>query len=184
MFNSSSCWTKIREKHEKLFSIWKIHVLTFCWLHASFHPWGERGYFSKLPAFSYQLESHTGKLIWLFKTSMHPTFTCAMPCPHSGRWYSVNVLRELDHLKQHDNVSPADWSHAAPAQHNKPPACVLDRCVAASLMHACNYNTSPSVCVLGGETWWVLPYKHCSMTTNEDRHQLTKEYGLIRGMWR
>lgn len=108
--------------------------------------------FSKLPAFSYQLESHTGKLIWLFKTSMHPTFTCAMPCPHSGRWYSVNVLRELDHLKQHDSVSPADWSHAAPAQHNKPPACVLDRCVAASLMHACNYNTSPSVCVLGGET--------------------------------
>lgn len=51
-------------------------------------------------------------------------------------------------------------------------------------MCACNYNTSPSVCVLGGETWWVLPPKHCqarSMTTNEDRHQLLlKGYRPIR----
>lgn len=101
----------------------KTWQLIFCWWSASFHLWGQRGYFSKLPTFSYQLESLTGKLIWLFKTSMYPTFTCAMAYPHSGRWYLVNVLRDLDRLKQHQSggcrVEPCC---SRPSTTNHPPA--------------------------------------------------------------
>lgn len=106
-----------------------------------------------------------------------------MPCPQSGRGYSVNVFRALDHLNQ---TTACHMQTGGVLQHNKPATCVLERCTAASFMHAgkLQYNTPSSACVLGGETWWVLPHNHCPMTTNEDSLQISKEYRPIQCMWR
>lgn len=86
-------WIKSSKKDEQ-FSISDIHALPFCWFHPALHPGGQRGYFSRLPAFSYQLESLVGKLIWLFQTSMYPTFTCAIRRPDSagGIWPACSEI--------------------------------------------------------------------------------------------
>lgn len=145
------------------FSISNIHTLPFPPLFLSFfsfffclftpaaQPRGQRGVFCRdCLHFPINWNPFQEKLIWLSQTSMHPAFTCAVPCLRSAGGIWPPRLAASINWNSVPALSPAVWSRAAPVLRRQPPAFafVVFFCVLLS--------TPPPSPPVFFPNWWVF----------------------------
>lgn len=136
------CWIKSSRKTWTIFNQW-YSCTAFLLVSPRLASKRTKRVFFKIACIFLSIGIPCGQIDLAFPNIDVPNiYLCHTPSQLCG-WYLASVLGDSDQSKQHASVSPTDWSRAAPVQHCKPPAFVLNWCVSASLMHACNHNTSP-----------------------------------------